>query len=251
MALVRRLSVSVGVAVSRVSALTIASVAAAGGFGSGAGRYDFNDLSAQASSFDQVKLSGTNLFVDRQLFYVHLRGGGPLQGPQLATYIHVDHSVPNADPTQPPVVDYSLDAIIPNADFVVSNNLETATVDTTVDAGSCAEVVPAAGGLPNQFSGGCSIGFSGSVHIAVTWTGTGVIGTSTSNGVQHCGSFTATTQNHTSSVFSANVTATIDQVGGFSGGAPAVFGSVSSNHNVFIVAGTGVISPACGGKGGA
>jgi hypothetical protein len=249
MGLFRRLSVSLGVAVAIGSALTVVSVGAAGGFGSGAGRFTFNDLSASVSYFDPVDQSNTNISVDRQLFFFRPRAGGPLQGPQLMTVLSVNHFVPNPDPSQPPLLDESLSAIIPDSDFVVSGDLQTAVLNTTVEVGTCVEAIPLTGALPAKGDGGCGTGFSGPVTVSVSWTGTGVVATSDDNGTSRCGSFVATTHNHTRSAFSSNVTASVSQAGDFSGGAPFVFGSVSSTQSVNIVAGTGVISPACGGKG--
>lgn len=249
MSLLRRLSVSLGAAVAVMSALTVASVGAAGGFGSGAGRFTFDDLSANASYFDPVDQSNINISVDRQLFFFRPRAGGPLQGPQLMTVLSVNHFVPNPDPSQPPLVDHSLFAVIPDSDFAVSRNLQSATLNTTVDVGSCAEVIPLTGVLPAKGGGGCGTGFTGPVTVSVTWTGTGVVGTQEDNGTSRCGSFVASNHSQTSSAFSANVTATVSEAGDFSGGAPSVFGSVSSSESVNIVAGSGIISAACGGKG--
>src|SRR6266705_4806548 len=154
----RRLSVSLGAAVAVTGALTVASVGAAGGFGSGAGRFTFNDLSANASYFDPVDQSNTNISVDRQMFFFRPRAGGPLQGPELMTILSVNHFVPNPDPTQPPLVEQSLSSIIPDSDFVVSGDLQRATLNTTIDVGSCAEVVPLTGALPAKGGGGCGTG---------------------------------------------------------------------------------------------
>lgn len=245
----RRVTVSLGVAVSMLATLTLASVGAAGGFGGGPGKFTFNDVSANASFFNPGDQSSTNISVDRQLFFFRPRAGGPLQGPQLMTVLSLNHFIPNPDPTQPPITDQFLFAVIPDSDFVVSADLQTATLNATVDVGTCGEVIPLNGALPAKGDGGCGTGFSGPVTVNATWTGTGVVGTEEDNGLQRCGGFVATTHNRINSAFSANVTATITQVGAFSGGPPFVFGSVSNSQFVDIVAGTGIISPACGGKG--
>jgi hypothetical protein len=245
----RRLSVSLGAAVAVASAVTVGTVGAAVGFGSGAGRFTFNDLSANASYFDPVDQSNINISVDRQLFFFRPRAGGPLQGPDLMTVLSVNRFVPNPDPNLPPLVDQSLSAVIPGTDFVVSRDLHTATLNTTVDVGTCFEVVPLTGALPAKSVGGCGTGFTGPVTVSVTWTGTGVVGSQDDNGSSRCGGFVATTHNHSRSAFSANVTATVSEAGDFSGGAPSVFGYVSSSEFVNIVAGSGILSPACGGKG--
>ena len=250
MRVMRRLVLSVGVGVSLAATLTVASVGAAGGFGSGAGRFVFNDLGANASYFNLVDQSSTNISVDRQLFYFRPRAGGPLQGPQLMTVLSVNRFIPNADPTQPPLINQSLFAVIPDSDFVVSSDLQAASVNATVDIGSCGEVIPLTGAQPAKGGGGCSTGFVGpTVTVSATWTGTGVIGTQDDNGISKCDGFVATTHNHSDSAFAANVTATVSEVGTFSGGAPSVFGSVSKSQFVNVVSGSGIISPACGGKG--
>lgn len=246
----RRLSLSLGVAVSVLATLAVASVGAAGGFGSGGGRFVFNDLNANASYFNPGDGSNTNISVDRGMFFFRPRAGGPLQGPQVMTVLSLNFFVPNADPTQPPLTEQSLSAIIPDGDFVVSSDLRSASVNTTVDAGSCAEVVPLNGVLPAKGVGGCGTGFTGEITVSVTWTGTGVVGTQDDQGISKCEGFVSSTHNTTSSEFSANVTANVTELPAFSGGAPFVFGSVSKSQFVDIVAGSGIISPACGGKGG-
>ena len=246
----RRLSLSLGVAVSVLATLAVASVGAAGGFGSGGGRFVFNDLNANASYFNPVDGSNTNISVDRGMFFFRPRAGGPLQGPQVMTVLSLNYFVPNPDPTQPPITQKSLSAIIPDGDFVVSSDLQSASVNTTVSAGSCAEVVPLNGVLPAKGGGGCGGGFTGEITVSVTWTGTGVVATQDDQGTARCGSFVSSTHSTVESQFSANVTANVTQLPSFSGGAPFVFGSVFNGEFVNIVAGSGIISAACGGKGG-
>ena len=248
MAPVRRVALSLGVAVSVIATMAIVSVGAAGGFGSSGGRFAFNDLGANASYFNPNDGSSLNLSVDRQLFLFRPRAGGPLQGPQLMTVVSANYFVPNPDPTQPPLVSDSVFAVVPDGDFVVSSDLQTATLNTTIDVGNCEEVIPADGAQPAKGGGGCGTGFTFPLTITATWTGTGVVGLQVSNGTSTCGGFTSTTHDQGRSAFSANVTATIGSFG-FSGGTPFVFGSVNSNQNTFIVAGKGILPPACGGKG--
>lgn len=249
MARLRRLAISLGVAVSLVAAVTIASVGAAGGFGSSAGKFTFTDVNANVSFFNPNDQSSLNLSVDRQFMLFRPRAGGPLQGPQLMTVLSANYFVPNPDQTQPPLVSDSVFAIIPDGDFVVSSDLQTATVNTTIDVPSCQEVIPVAGAAPAKGGGGCGTGFTFPLTITATWTGTGVIGLGVNNGNFHCGSFVSVTQVRSSSEISANVTATIGPFN-FSGGQPNVFGSTNSSDQTFIVAGTGILSPACGGGGG-
>ena len=251
MARLRRLAISLGVAVSLVAAVTIASVGAAGGFGSSAGKFTFTDTNANANFFNPNDQSSLNVSVDRQFFMFRPRAGGPLQGPQLMTVLSANYFVPNPDPTQPPLVNDSAFAIIPDSDFVVSTDLHTATLNTTIDTGSCQEVVPINGAQPAKGGGGggCGTGFTFPLTITATWTGTGVIGVGVNNGTFHCGGFVSQTQQRSQSEFSASVNAAVGPFS-FSGGAPNVFGSVGTSDQTFIVAGTGIISPACGGKGG-
>ncbi len=252
MGLIRRLTVSLGVAVSLAATVAIASVGAAGGFGSSGGRFTFTDFSASASYFNPSDGSSTNISADRELFFFRPRAGGPLQGPQPMTVLSVSHFLPNPDPTQPPLLDQSLFAIIPDADFVVSSDLQTAALNATVEVGDCGEVIPLTGAQPAKGTGGCGTGFPpGEITVTATWTGTGVLGRQENSGVSTCGGFTATTHDNQVSAFSANVTASIGASLAFSGGAPTVFGSVSSSEFSNNVAGTGIISAACGGgKGG-
>jgi hypothetical protein len=251
MALVRRLSVSIGIAVSLAAMVTIASVGAAGGFGSSGGRFTFNDLSANVTYFNPDG-SNTNISVDRQLFFSRPHAGGPVQGPDLMTVLSVSHFLPNPDPTEPPILSDALFAIVPDGDFVVSSDLRSATLNTTVDAGTCEELIPFGGAEPAKGGGGCGTGFSGEITVNVTWTGGSVVGLSESNGAFRCGSFASTTQNQTHSAFSSSVTATVTSLGTFSGGAPNVFGVVNKSTFTYNVGGTGILSAACGGgaKGG-
>ena|SRR5947209_16808781 len=242
----RRFSVSLGVVVSILATLAVASVGASGGLG---GRFVLNEVNANASYFNPDDGSSTNISVDRQLFYFRPRGGGALQGPQLMTVLSVSYFIPNADPTQPPVVNQALSAIIPDGDFVIANDLGSASVNTVVDAGSCAAVIALNGVQPAKGVGGCGTGFTGQIAVHATWTGSGVVATQDDQGTARCGSFVATTHNTVKSQFSHNVTANITELPAFSGGAPFVFGSVANIESVNIVAGPGIISPACGGKG--
>jgi hypothetical protein len=244
----RRLVLSVGVAVSVIATVAVVSVGAAGGFGSSGGRFTFNDLGANVSYFNPNDGSSLNLSVDRQLFMFRPHAGGPLEGPQLMTVLSASYFVPNPDPTQPPLVEDSVFAVIPDGDFVVSTDLQTATLNTTIGGSSCEEVVPVNGVQPAKGGGGCGTGFTFPLTITATWTGTGVLGLSVSNGTSTCGGFVSTNHDQTRSAFSSNVTAAIGSVS-FSGGSPFVFGSVSNSQSTEIIAGNGIISPACGGKG--
>ena len=256
MGLIRRLSVSAGVAVSILATLAIASVGAAGGFGSGPGHFVFHDLSASASFFNPVDGSTLDLSVDRSLFINRPRGGGGSQT-QPTTVMSINIFVANPDPTQPPVVVAFGCFVIPDSDFVVSTDLQTATLNAIVDETNfCpSALVPLDGPEPAKGDGGGGGGFTFPVTVSATWTGTGAVGTQNQQGTFRCLSFVSAEQIRTQSAISSNVTAHVSDASGlsevFSGGAPEIFAIVLNQTFTEEVAGTGILSPACGfgGKG--
>jgi len=247
----RRFALSLGVAVSVIATLTVVSVGAAGGFGSSAGHFVFTDLSATVSTFNPVDQSSEDISVDRSMFVIRPRAGGPLQTQQM-TVLSVSVFVPNPDPTQPPIVADSGCFVIPDGDFIVSRDLQTASLAATVDETNFCPgfLVPLTGAEPAKGGGGGGGGFTFPLTVTATWTGTGVVGTQDDQGSFRCESFVSLTHNHFLSAASGNVTATISGVGSISGGTPNVFGFVQSGTFVNDVAGTGIITAACGGKGG-
>ena len=248
----RRLSLSVGLAVAVAASLTIVSVAAAGGFGSGAGRFTFTDTSAFVSSFNPADQSSTSISVDRSLYYYRLRSGGT--GMQQMTVLSLSVFVPDpTDPTQPPIFEADGCFVIPDSDFTVSPNLQTATLNATVDESDFCPgfLVPVNGAAPAKGGGGGGGGFTFPLVVTATWTGSGANGVQDNQGTFRCESFVSTTHDHIVSASSANVTASISGVASFSGGQSAgVFGAASSVVSVDDVAGTGILSAACGGGKG-
>jgi hypothetical protein len=246
----RRISVSLGVAVAMLASVAVASVGAAGGFGSSGGHFVFNDLSATVSTFNPVDQSSDDISVDRSLYMLRPRAGGPLQTQQM-TVLSISVFVPNPDPAQPPILADFGCFVIPDSDFVVSSNLQTATLNATVDESNFCPgfLVPLTGAEPAKGGGGGGGGFTFPLTVTATWTGTGVVATQDDQGSFRCQSFVSLTHNHFLSAASSNVTADISGVLSFSGGQPDVFGFVQNGTFVNEVAGSGIISAACGGKG--
>jgi len=252
MGLLRRFSLSLGVAVALVSCVAVASVAAAGGFGSGAGRFTFTDTSAFASYFNPNDQSSTNISVDRSLYMTRARAGGPTSTQQM-TVLSLSVYVPDpTDPSLPPVFAADGCFVIPDADFTVSRDVQSASLDATVDESNICPgfIVPINGAEPAKGGGGGGGGFTFPLTVTASWTGSGATGVQDDQGSFRCLSFVSSTHDHSVSAFSASITASIVGVSSFSGGAAdGVFGAASSSTYTDIVGGTGVISPACGGKG--
>ena len=240
----RRLAISAGVSVSVMTALTVVSVAAAGGFGSGAGRFTYTDTNANASFFNPDDYSSVSISADHSLYMVRPRGQVGATAQEM-TVLSIYVFVPNADPNQPPLELYGC-FVIPDSDLVVSKNLNTATLDATVnESDQCEGFISPIGAGPAKGGGG---GFTYPLTVTGTWTGTGVTAMSTDQGVFTCGGFVSSTHSQTNSQFSSSVTVSISGVGTFSGGAPNAFGNVSVGSFAVNVTGTGILPSACGGK---
>src|SRR5712691_10369306 len=132
MGLMRRATLSIATAVSVLASLTVITVVAQGGFGQGPGHFTFNDLSASASFFSPTDQSSQNVFVDRSLFMFRPKGGGGLQTMNM-TVLSVSVFQPNPDPTMPPLISDFGCFVIPDSDFVVSPDLQSASLNATVD----------------------------------------------------------------------------------------------------------------------
>ena len=251
MGLIRRLTLSVGVAVSFAATLAIASVGAAGGFGQGPGRFTFHDLNANVSMFNPADSSSVSVSVDRSLFNFRPTGGGGLQTANM-TVLSVSVFVPNpANPNNPLVSDFGC-FIIPASDFVVSADLQTATLNATVDPSNFCPgfLTPVTGAAPLKGGGGGGGGFTFPLTVTVTWTGTGVVGTQTDEGTFTCETFHAITHDLSNSALSSSVKGAIVGLVTFTGG-PFLFGSVTDREHVLDVTGSGILPAGCGGgKGG-
>ena len=252
MGLLRRFALSLGVAVALVSAVAVASVGAAGGFGSGAGRFTFTDKSAFASYFNPIDQSSTNISVDRSLYMSRSRaGGGTTSG--VMTVLSLSVYLPDpSDPTLPPLFEADGCFVIPDSDFTVAPDLQTATLNATVGAGDICPgfLVPVNGAAPAKGGGGGGGGFTFPLTVTAVWTGTGATGVQEDQGTFRCQTFVSSMHNHSESATSSSVTASITGFSSFAGGLDSgVFGAVSNTTSTFIVAGTGVITAACGGKG--
>ena len=254
MSLMRRLTLSVGVAVSIAATLAIASVGAAGGFGTGAGKFTFTDKAAFANFFNPADNSSVNVSVDHNTFLFRARAGGPLQT-QVMTTLNVNHFVPDpANPSGPPLVSDSVCLAIPDSAFVVSSDLQTATLNAIDQGRLCPGFLvpitgaPAAAGKPGDGGGGG--GFKLPLTVTGSWTGTGLVASSQDNGNFRCGGFVSTTHNHNQSALSSTVTIAISGLGTFSGG-PSAFANVTVNETTQNVGGSGILPAGCGGaKGG-
>jgi hypothetical protein len=248
MGLIRRVTLSVAAAVTLLAALTVASVGAAGGFGQAPGRYTFNDTTATASFFNPVDQSNQNISVDRSLFRFKPKGGGGITT-QNMTILSVDVFVPSPDPTQPPITAASGCFVIPDSEFVVSGDLQHASVSATVNASDACpgSLAPVLGGAPAKGGGGGGGGFTFPLTITGSWTGTGLVGVSDDKGSFRCGGFASTTDSRSQSALSSAVSAAI---GAFSVG-PQAFGTVNVSKVQMQVTGSGILPAGCqgGGKG--
>jgi len=251
----RQLIVSVGIAVSIIAAATVVSVGATTGFGAGAGTFTFTDTSAFVSVFNPSDQSTLNLNVDRGTFMFRPRPLGALQTATM-TVLSISQFIPNPDPTQQPTFN-STCLVIPNSDFTVSSDLQTAQLNVVNESTLCPGfIVPVTGAVIDQKPGG---GGGSTIPLpisaTVTWTGDGATGVSDDNGTFRCLTFDAITHNHNQQSLSSNVTGQItgnnSPFASFSGGQTSgVFGADSISTSVQNVAGLGILPAACGGKGG-
>lgn len=251
MRVLRRLSLSVGFAVGLISALTVATVAAAGGFGFGVGQFTFSDTSAFNSFFNPVDQTNVNVSVDRGTFLFKPRGGGGFTHSHM-TVLNVNIFTPNPDPTMPPLVDAFGCFVIPDADFVVSSDLQAASLNATVDEtnlcpGFLAPVLGAVVGKAGG-GGGASAGLAFPLTVSASWTGTGAVQEQTDQGRFTCQTFSSVT--HTDSRFaqSSDTMASISGFGSFGG--PDSFGQVAVTSQLMQVTGQGILSIPCGGGKG-
>ena len=257
MKLIRRAAVSLGIAVSVAATLTIATVGAAGGFGGGGGTFTFTDTSAFVSTFNPIDQSSININVDRTTFMSRQRPDGTPQM-QTMTTLSINQSIPNPNPTLPPTSN-SACLVIPESDFTVSSDLQTArlvVVDASTQCGFFK--VPVSGAVIDvkAVGGGGGSTIPLPLSATVTWTGNGAVAFSQDNGTFRCLTFVAITHDHRQQALSASTTGSVASADGlfsvsFSGGQRSgVFGAVSASTDVRDVAGQGILPEACGGKGG-
>lgn len=255
MKVIRRAALSVGVAISIAATLTIATVAAQGGFGAGGGTFTFTSTSAFVSTFNPIDQSSININVDRTTFITRQRPGGTPQT-QTMTTLSVNQFIPGPDKTVPPTIN-SACVVIPDSDFTVSSDLQTAKLVVVNASTQCGFFkAPVSGAVVDVKAGG---GGGSNIQLplsaTVTWNGNGAVGFSTDNGTFRCETFVAITHDHGQQALSASVTGSVTSAGSFSvtfsgGQSSGVFGAVNMNTSVQDVAGQGILPPACGGKGG-
>ena len=245
----RRVILACATAVALISAATLAVVAAGGGFGQAPGHYNFSDTNAFTFGIDSTRQETLNLSVDTGTFLFKPKGGGGFQRQAGMTILSIDVEM-QTDPTLPgtSVANGCFIISSPNQ-FVVSTDLQTATLNATLNpSDSCffGPLVLVRGATPVKEGGGGggNFGFSYPLNVAVTWTGTGAATSSTDQGTTMCQSFHAITHTTNLSASSANVSIS---VAGFENISSGIFGSVNINEQSMQVTGTGVITPACGG----
>jgi hypothetical protein len=217
-------------------ALVLAGSAAAGGGGGGGfipGVYHFTDSSAEA---DLQESNGNVSFVavDRGTLFFRLRNttGGPVVQ-KSGTVVQIGTPV-----------GYGC-WIVPDSDFVISPDLHSASLHTTVPAQSncpgfflVAGAAAATGVVPDGGDGGGG-GLTSPTTIDVAWTWKGSIAQSESSFGTVCGG--STFQSHgTSRSASSTALATISALSGPAASASARISSGSSNLNV-----TGIPPDSC------
>lgn len=245
----RRLTLSAGFLVGVLAALAIGTVAAAGGFGISPGQYRFGDTSAFESFFNPVDQTNVNISVDRSMFLFKPTGGGGFQHSN-ETVLSVNVFTPNPDPTQPPLLNAFGCFVIPDSDFTVSSDLQTATLSATVDETNLCPgfIAPVLGAVVGKAGGGGgSTGLTFPLTVTASWIGPGAVQTQTDQGRFTCQTFMALTHTNTQSTPSSNATMSITGFGTFGG--PNDFGNVQVTSQLMQVTGSGILSAPCGGGG--
>lgn len=247
----RRVILAGAAAVALISAATLAVVAAGGGFGEAPGHYSFSDTNAFTFATDPTGLETLNLSVDEGTFMFRPKAGGGFQR-QAMTVLSIDVEL-QTDPTQPPTsIANGCFVLSSPTEFVVSTDLQTATLNATLNASDSCFVGPlisVIGATPvkDAGGGGGNFGFSYPLTVSVVWTGTGAATSSTNQGTTTCQSFHAITHNTNLSSSSSSVSISVSGFGQISTG---TFGSVNVSQQFMQVTGTGIITPACGGPVG-
>lgn len=247
----RRVILACATSVAFIAGATIAAVAAGGGFGQAPGQYSFSDTSAFVNATNPVDQSNLFLSVDRGTFLFKPKGGGGFQR-QQQTVLNITIQAPGSDPTQPPTL-VALGCFIVNPTaFVVSGDLQSASLKVTVNAAdSCfVPMIPVLGSVPvkDAGSGGGNFGFTYPLTVSAAWTGTGATSISTSQGRFVCQTFTSISHTTQDSALSSSVAVTVSGFSGYSN--PLSFGNVNQINQTMQVTGSGIITPACGGPVG-
>jgi hypothetical protein len=164
-----------------------------GGCGIGAGQCTITQLDAFASWFSPTSPQVVSIDAIRSTFVMRPRGGGPAVITPLQTIVSVSiFSVVTGGGT-------SACFVIPDNEFVVSGDLQHATLKATLSNMCGGAMTPQLGALqaaPLSGSGGSGGGSGGGglalpLTVNVTWTGPGLAFHSTSNSTQTCGGFTS------------------------------------------------------------
>jgi hypothetical protein len=162
-----------------------------GGCGIGAGQCTITQLDAFASWFSPTNPQQVTIDAIRSTFVMRPRGGPAVITP-LETMVNV--SVFSATTG----IGTGACFVIPDSQFVVSSDLQHATLNATLTAAEMCggAMTPQLGALQAAPSGGSGGpppggGLALPITVNVTWTGPGLAFHSTSSSTQTCGGFTA------------------------------------------------------------
>ena len=241
--IVRRLTLVLSIVVCGSLALAAAALAA-GGF-LPPGQYSSNDTSANAYFGGKGgPPQGFSVFVHKGFNSFHPENSNGSGTVTMSTMVQISWFSPTGG-------GYAC-YVIPDSDFVVSDNLQSASLHTTLDANSLcpgfgapafgSAAVPPLAAHANQVA---AINAGGppppppTMTVDVTWTGLGVISTGRGTKQYECLDF-STDGSFTSRASSANATGTLSVLTGSFTKSGAVVGSSNSQINV-----NGYLSPAC------
>ncbi len=172
-----------------IAIVTVVGANAAGFLG--AGHFSINQ--ADASGFwttDPTGQFGVNVFVSRSTFLFRPRGGGaPFT--QHATVV-------NLEAFEPTFNGFGC-FVIPDSQFVISNDLQTTTLNTTLTAdescpGSATPMASVGKAAPFAGGGGPPPGLPLPIGVHITWIGPGSAFVMTNAGQVHCSGVTSTSQ---------------------------------------------------------
>jgi len=240
---IRRLVLVFSIVVCGSLALAAAALAAGGG-GLAPGQYSFADTSANAF-FGYGKggpPEGFSVFVNRGLNTFEPESGGVAT---VSRSTIVQLSVYTA-------TGYGFGCyVIPETDFVVSSNLQSASLDTTLTTANMCKGFGAPGvsqatvpALVGNAATAPSAGLPPSITVKVTWTGNGVTSTMKGKNSFECLDY-STDGSYTALTAAASAAGTISMLdGSFTAPNNALVGSGSSTLDI-----SGYRSALCPGKG--
>jgi len=177
----------IAISVMLIAAVTSAGAIAAGFLGPG--HYQSSFASANGAWFEDTQGNPIQVIVnvnrDTFVFRPTTAGGTPLV--QHATVLQIllfTYGGP---------VNGSACFVIPDADFAVGNNVQSASLNTTLSAAEACQgrAVPLASvlGAGPEIGAGDVGGITMPLTVQITWTGLGVTSTNNSAGLTSCGGF--------------------------------------------------------------